>query len=125
WQVGQLQETVDADSEVPRCFSERRVVRDRNKRGRVRDRAEERVEKQEKEVIEAPETLKKDRAALARHGGTPGKLEQRIDDPGVPKPGQRWGAAVAFLEQAAKCLRDRGADPKLQEALRRANNRKK
>ena len=32
---------------------------------------------------------------------------------------------MAFLEQAAKCLRGRGADPKLQEALQRAQGQKK
>ena len=119
-EVDELQAAVDAGSDVPRCFSECKLVRERNKTQGERDRTKERVEKQQQEIKEAQEKLDKEQALLARQEDRLQKQNARIEELSVPKAGQGWGAAVAFLEQATKCLRDRDTDPKLTEALRHA-----
>ncbi|CAK0857407.1 unnamed protein product [Prorocentrum cordatum] len=112
-EVDELQAAADAGSDAPRCFSE-------NKTQGQRGRTEERAEKQGQKIKEAQEKLDKEQALLARQGDKLQKQNARIEELSMPKAGQGWVAAVSFLEQATKFLRDQGADPKLSEALRYA-----
>ncbi|CAK0810705.1 unnamed protein product [Prorocentrum cordatum] len=114
-EVGDWQAAVEAGSDAPRCFSERKLARERNKTQGQRDRTRERVEKQELEIMEAQGKLDNDIALLARQEEKPQKHNTRIEELSAPTPGQGWSAAAAFLEQASKCLRDREADPELSE----------
>ncbi|CAK0818215.1 unnamed protein product [Prorocentrum cordatum] len=116
-EVDELQAAVETGSDVPCRFSECKLVRERNKTQGQRDRTKERVEKQELEIMQAQEKLDKDSALLARQEEKLQKQSTRIEEFSVPKPGQGWSAAVAFLEQASKCLRDKEADPKLSEGF--------
>ncbi|CAK0805345.1 unnamed protein product, partial [Prorocentrum cordatum] len=127
-QVEALQERVDqaqakVETKVPRCFTECRVVRDRKRVVEQRDKCKGRVEELEAEVAKTQEKLQTERSNLERYEQKLDTLNKRISELSVPAPGKGWSAAVAFLEQAAKCLAEgpnQQEDPKLKEALAHA-----
>ncbi|CAK0864952.1 unnamed protein product, partial [Prorocentrum cordatum] len=119
-EVDELQAAVDNGSDIPRCFSECKLVRERNKTQAQRERTQERVEKLEEEIKEAQEKLEKEKALLARQDEKLQKQNARIEELSVPKEGKGWGAAVSFLEQAKKCLREQETDTNIAEALKHA-----
>ncbi|CAK0910185.1 unnamed protein product, partial [Prorocentrum cordatum] len=108
-QVEALQERVDQaqaklETKVPRCFTECRVVRDRKRVVEQRGKCKGRVEELEAEVAKAQEKLQTERSNLERYEQKLDPLNQRISELSVAAPGKGWSAAVAVLEQAAKCL---------------------
>ncbi|CAK0864430.1 unnamed protein product [Prorocentrum cordatum] len=108
-EVDELQAAVDNGSDIPRCFSERKL---------------ERVGKLEEEIKEAQDELEKEKALLARQDEKLQKQRARIEELSVPKAGKGWGAAVSFLEQAKKCLREQETDTKIAEALKHAQQQR-
>ncbi|CAK0894743.1 unnamed protein product [Prorocentrum cordatum] len=121
------------DTGVPRCFTECRVVRDRNRVEEQRDKCKLRITKLEEDLAKAQKALDDELAVLQRHEDKLQKLNTKIEELSVPSLGTGWGAAVAFLEQAAKCLKHTGggggsqghSDVKLKEALEHARSQKK
>ncbi|CAK0909131.1 unnamed protein product, partial [Prorocentrum cordatum] len=99
-EVVDLQAAVDSGSDIPRCFSECKL-------------------KLEQEIKEAQEKLDREKALLARQDEKLQKQSARIEELSVPKPGKGWGAAVSFLEQAKKCLRDQETAKKEADAAAR------
>ena len=118
------------ESGVPRCFTECKAVRERNKCTEQRDKCKLRVAKLEEDLGKAQKALDDEKAVLQRHEERLKRLNAKVAEMAVPSPGKGWGAAVVFLEQAAKCLQEPGTDgnsqnDKLQEALVHAQQQHK
>ncbi|CAK0849898.1 unnamed protein product, partial [Prorocentrum cordatum] len=79
-EVDELQAAVDNGSDIPRCFSECKLVRERNKTQAQRERTQERVEKLEEEIKEAQEKLEKEKALLARQDEKLQKQRARVEE---------------------------------------------
>ncbi|CAK0865267.1 unnamed protein product, partial [Prorocentrum cordatum] len=118
-EVDDLQAAVDSGSDIPRCFSECELVRERNKTQAQRERTQERVEKLEQNIQEAQEKLDRENALLASQDETLQKQSARIEELSVPMSGKGWRAAASFLGQAKKCLRDQETAKKEADAAAR------
>eukprot|EP00959_Pyramimonas_sp_CCMP1952_P167557 3502024-Pyramimonas_sp.AAC.1 len=83
--IGPLQERVDAmqaqiDTGVPRCFTECRVVRDRNRVEEQRDKCKLRITKLEEDLAKAQKALDDELAVLQRHEDKLQKLNTKIEE---------------------------------------------
>ncbi|CAK0863906.1 unnamed protein product, partial [Prorocentrum cordatum] len=111
-QVAQLEDNLAAEQAaletgVPRCFAERRVY-ETGTESRSRRNSEQRDALDEK--------LADERSKLGKFDTKLDTLDKKIKELAVPAPGKGWAAALAFLEQAERCLDDDGSEKREQLA---------
>ena len=121
-QVAEAQ--AECDQHVPRCFTECRVVRDKNRMAEQKEKCANRLAAYKTELAAKQQQVSEEEAKLERLTKKLDELKSRIENLAAPAPGKGWNSAAEFMQQAAKCPDQQGAqDPKLQEALQYAQEK--
>ncbi|CAK0860301.1 unnamed protein product, partial [Prorocentrum cordatum] len=102
-QVAQLEDKLAAEQAsletgVPRCFTECTVVRDR--------KCQQRIDALKEQRDALDEKLADEQSKLDKFGSKLETLDKKIKELSVPAPGKGWAAALAFMEQAERCVDD-------------------
>ncbi|CAK0899811.1 unnamed protein product [Prorocentrum cordatum] len=120
-QVAQLEDELAAEQAaletgVPRCFTECRVVRDRNSVAEQKNKCQQRIDALQEQRDALDEKLADERSKLGKFDTKLETLDKKIKELAVPAPGKGCAAALAFLEQAERCLDDGGSEKREQLA---------
>ncbi|CAK0816300.1 unnamed protein product, partial [Prorocentrum cordatum] len=118
-QVAQLEDKLAAEQAsletgVPRCFTECRVVRDRNRVAEQKNKSQQRIDALQEQRDALEEKLAEEKSKLGKFDSKLETLDNKIKELSVPAPGKGWAAALAFLEQAERCLGDDGSEKREQ-----------
>ncbi|CAK0788277.1 unnamed protein product [Prorocentrum cordatum] len=118
-QVAQLEDKLAAEQAsletgVPRCFTECRVVRDRNRVAEQKNKCQQRIDALQEQRDALDEKLADEKSKLGKFDSKLETLDKKIKELSVPAPGNGWAAALAFLEQAERCLGDDGSEKREQ-----------